>query len=96
MSASAKKNAVAFAGKENVEQTELRMGAEDFAYYSHQIPACFFRLGVRNETKNITSGVHTPTFDIDEYAIEKGMGMLAWLAVAESGISDPSTMEITV
>jgi len=28
----------------------------------------------------ITSGVHTPTFNIDESAIEKGMGMMAWLA----------------
>jgi hippurate hydrolase len=69
-----------FSGKENVEQTELRMGAEDFAYYSHQIPACFFRLGVGNISKEITSGVHTPKFNIDESAIETGMGIMAWLA----------------
>ena len=58
----AKRNAIAFAGDENVEETEMRMGAEDFAFYSHKIPACFFRLGVGNKEKNITSGVHTPTF----------------------------------
>jgi hippurate hydrolase len=69
-----------FSGKENVEETELRMGAEDFAYYSHQIPACFFRLGVGNISKEITSGVHTPKFNIDESAIETGMGIMAWLA----------------
>ena len=71
-----------YAGKENIEQTELRMGAEDFAYYSHQIPACFFRLGVGNIQKQITSGVHTPKFNIDESAIEIGMGVMAWFAAS--------------
>jgi hippurate hydrolase len=78
----AKEQAKLFAGNENVEETELRMGAEDFAYYSHKIPGCFFRLGAGNKEKNITSNVHTPTFNIDERAIENGMGMMAWLAVA--------------
>lgn len=78
----AKQKAGEYAGKENVEETELRMGAEDFAYYSHKIPACFFRLGVGNIAKGITAGVHTPKFNIDENAIETGMGMMAWLAVS--------------
>jgi amidohydrolase len=78
----ARKNAEAYAGIENVSETELRMGAEDFAYYSHKIPACFFRLGAGNKAKGITSGVHTPTFNIDEAAIELGMGMMAWMAVS--------------
>lgn len=77
----ARKAAEAYAGTDHVFETELRMGAEDFAYYSHQIPGCFFRLGAGNKEKGITSNVHTPTFDIDEQAIEKGMGMMAWLAV---------------
>lgn len=62
-----------------VEETELRMGAEDFGYYSQVIPGCFYRLGVMNKALGITSGVHTPTFNIDESAIETGMGMMAWL-----------------
>ena len=78
----AKRKAAEFTGEENVEETEMRMGAEDFAFYSHRIPACFFRLGVGNIKNNITSGVHTPTFDIDEHAIEQGMGIMAWLAVS--------------
>ena len=77
----AKEQAAIFIGKENVEETELRMGAEDFAYYSHKIPGCFFRLGAGNKAKGISSGVHTPTFNIDEKAIENGMGMMAWLAI---------------
>jgi amidohydrolase len=75
----AKEKASLFIGDRNVEETEKRMGAEDFGYYSQQIPGCFFRLGVMNEAKGITSGVHTPTFNIDESAIEIGMGMMAWL-----------------
>ena len=67
----ARKKGEEYVGKQNVEETELRMGAEDFAYYSHQIPGCFFRIGAGNKAKGITSGVHTPTFNIDENAIEK-------------------------
>ena len=78
----AKLKAAEFVGNENIEETELRMGAEDFAYYSHKIPACFYRLGVGNISKGITSGVHTPKFNIDENAIEIGMGVMAWLAVS--------------
>lgn len=81
LSLEARKLAEAFVGEQQVSETELRMGAEDFAYYSQQIPACFFRLGAGNKAKGITSGVHTPTFDIDERAIEQGMGMMAWLAI---------------
>ena len=73
LSAAAKLKAANYLGKENVEETELRMGAEDFAFYSHKIPACFFRLGTRNIARGITIGGHTPTFDIDEDAIEIGM-----------------------
>ncbi|MEO6894805.1 MAG: M20 family metallopeptidase [Ginsengibacter sp.] len=78
----AKRKAGEYEGEENVEETEMRMGAEDFAFYSHLIPACFFRLGVANMKRGITSGVHTPTFNIDEEAIETGMGIMAWLAVS--------------
>lgn len=69
--------AAQFMGHERVEETELRMGAEDFGYYSQKIPGCFFRLGTGNLKKGISSGVHTPTFDIDEDAIEIGMSMMA-------------------
>jgi amidohydrolase len=78
----AKDLAKKFMGDENVETTELRMGAEDFGYYTQLIPGCFFRLGVMNEAMGIVSGVHTPTFNIDESAIETGMGMMAWLGAS--------------
>lgn len=75
----AMKAAETYLGTDYVSETELRMGAEDFGYYAQEIPACFFRLGTMNTEKGITSGVHTPTFNIDEDAIEVGMGIMAWL-----------------
>jgi amidohydrolase len=71
-----------YLGADNVETTELRMGAEDFGYYSHQVPGCFFRLGVGNRAAGITANVHTPVFNIDERAIRIGMGVMAWLAAS--------------
>jgi hippurate hydrolase len=68
-----------FLGADRVLETEVRMGAEDFGYYTQQIPGCFYRLGVMNAAKGITAGVHTPTFNIDESAIEIGVGLMAWL-----------------
>lgn len=79
LTATASQLANEYMGAENVSETELRMGAEDFGYYAQQIPACFFRLGTMNTEKGITAGVHTPVFNIDENAIEIGMGMMAWL-----------------
>jgi len=75
----ARLHAEQFVGSENVLETEMRMGSEDFGYYTQLIPGCFYRLGVMNIEKGIISGVHTPTFNIDESAIETGMGMMAWL-----------------
>ena len=75
----ARAEARAYLDPERVLETEVRMGAEDFGYYTRQIPGCFYRLGVMNVEKGITAGVHTPRFNIDEGAIEIGMGMMAWL-----------------
>ena len=70
-----------YMGEAQVEPLDIWMAAEDFAYYSQEVPACFYRLGTRNEAKGIVSSVHTNTFDIDEDAIEDGCGLLAYLAV---------------
>lgn len=79
----AREAAVLYLGEENVVDLDLWMGAEDFAYYSQEVAACFYRLGTRNEARGITSGVHTPTFDIDETALETSIGLMAWIAVQE-------------
>ncbi len=79
----AKAAAIAYMGEENIVDLDLWMAGEDFAFYTHHVDACFYRLGIRNEAKGITSGVHTPTFDIDEDALAIGPGLMAWLAVNE-------------
>jgi amidohydrolase len=83
----ARKAAEAYVGVENLVDLDLWMGAEDFAYYSHEVPSCFYRLGTGNEGKGTTLGVHTPKFNIDEDAIEIGIGLMAWLALAELSAS---------
>jgi len=77
----AKKHAEEFLGKENVSELELRMTGEDFSFFAQKVPACFYRLGTGNKSKGITSGVHTPTFNIDESALKTGMGLMAWIAL---------------
>ena len=83
LTASARKNAEAYLGKENVLDLDIWMAAEDFAFYSQETNACFYRLGTRNEANGITSSVHTSTFDIDEKALLTGVGLMSYLALCE-------------
>ena len=64
-------------GEVNVEELPIRLTAEDFSFYSQEVPVCFFRLGVRNEEKGIIFGVHHPKFNIDDQALKIGMQMMA-------------------
>ena len=72
-----------YLGLENVEELEMRMTSEDFAYFSQKVPVCFYRLGIKNEAKGITANLHSPTFNVDENSLETGMGMMAWIAAKE-------------
>ncbi len=72
----AQEAAIAYLGKENVIDLDLRMTAEDFSYYTQSIPGCFYRLGTGEST-----GLHTSTFNVDEKSLEIGMGMMSWLAL---------------
>ncbi|HRY32512.1 MAG TPA: M20 family metallopeptidase [Bacteroidales bacterium] len=72
-----------YLGEDKVVLLDMRMTAEDFAYYAQLVPACFYRLGTADVSRGITSNLHTPSFDIDEKALETGMGLMAWLAYCE-------------
>lgn len=74
-----------YLGKENVLDLDIWMAAEDFAYYSQVADSCFYRLGTRNESRGITSSVHTPTFDVEESALEQSTGLMAYLAIKQLG-----------
>ncbi|RYU95528.1 M20 metallopeptidase family protein [Emticicia agri] len=78
-----KSEAIEYMGAANVIDLDLWMAGEDFAFYSQVVDSCFYRLGTRNEAKGIVSGVHTPTFDVDETALEIGPGLMSWLAIRE-------------
>jgi metal-dependent amidase/aminoacylase/carboxypeptidase family protein len=83
LTARVRKYAESYMGKENVVDLPIRMTGEDFAFYSHHIPACFYRLGVGNAAKGITSPLHTDTFNVDEDCLEHSIGLMSWLAINE-------------
>ncbi len=68
---------------DNVNFLPIRMTAEDFSYFSKEVPSCFYRLGTANKEKGIVHNLHTSRFDIDEKSLGIGMGLMAWLAIAE-------------
>jgi len=68
-------------GKEKVQQVLPSMGAEDFALYGQKIPAFFYWLGVRNESKGYTAPIHNPKFSVDEDAIPVGVEAMTNLAI---------------
>lgn len=72
-----------YLGKEQIETLDIRMAAEDFAFYSQLVPATFYRIGTGNSSKNISSPVHTSTFNIDEDALEISTGLMCWIALSQ-------------
>jgi amidohydrolase len=83
LSARTREWVTAYVGEENVVDLDIWMAAEDFAWYTQEIPGCFYRLGTRNEARGIVHGVHTPLFDIDEEALALSTGLMAWIAINE-------------
>jgi amidohydrolase len=73
-------HAIEYLGEDHVVDLDIWMAAEDFAFYSQQTDACFYRLGVGNPDKGIVSSVHTPTFNVDEDSLEIGAGLMAFLS----------------
>ncbi len=73
--------AVEFAGQDHVVELPLRMTGEDFSRYGQRFPAVFYRLGTGGG--KFSNPVHHPEFDVDESALEHGMGMMAWIALQQ-------------
>ena len=67
-------------GKDKTHDLGLRMTAEDFAFYSHIVPVCFFRLGVGNTAKGITHNVHSARFDIEPKSMLTGLNVFSTIA----------------
>ncbi|WP_457269130.1 M20 metallopeptidase family protein [Pedobacter sp. UYEF25] len=81
----AKQCAIEFLGADKVEDLDIWMAAEDFAYFSQAADACFYRLGTGNKAKNTSNSVHTSNFDIDEDALKISTGLMAYIAVKQLG-----------
>lgn len=71
-----------FLGEENVVDLDIRMTAEDFAYFSQKMPGCFYRLGTSSPDGKFKAPVHNTHFDIDESALRTSVGLMAYLACA--------------
>jgi hippurate hydrolase len=66
-------------GETNVIDLDLRMAAEDFSFYTHQVPGCFFRLGTAHNGQ-FEKPVHNARFDIYDEAIGIGVQMFCEVA----------------
>ena len=73
-------NACQFLGEENVEWLDLRMTAEDFAFYQQKIPGCYFRIGI-HEPGTPFSNLHRPNLIVDERSLELAGGLIAYNAI---------------
>ena len=72
-------NGVAFLGEENVEWLDLRMTAEDFAFFAQKTPACYYRIGIHIPDTPY-SNLHRPDLMVDERSIELAGGFVAYNA----------------
>jgi hippurate hydrolase len=77
----AEKWAREFMGTENVHTLDMRMAGEDFSFYTHHVPGCFFRIGTNKNGEQFTAPVHNAKFDIDEPAMQHGVGLFCWMAI---------------
>lgn len=71
-------------GEDKVKELPQLMTAEDFAWYSQKVPACFYRLGTSNPEKGIKAKQHTSDFNIDENAMKIGIETMVWITQALS------------
>lgn len=71
-----------FSGEHNVYEAPIWMAAEDFAYYTHQLPSVFYLVGIANSQKGIGAELHTPNFQIDEDAFDNAIGGLIYSALS--------------
>ncbi len=83
--ASFKEQAQQYLGADQVLDLDIRMTAEDFAYFSQAAPAVFYRIGTGNKDKGIIHPLHSDQFNVDESVLEFAPGLLAFAAVGFLG-----------
>ena len=73
-------NAVAYLGPDRVEWLDMRMTAEDFAFFAQKIPACYFRVGIHTPGTPF-SNLHRPNLIVDEASLPIAAGLMAFNAI---------------
>jgi len=70
-------------GEDMVYRSELTMGAEDFSFFSQQVPGFYFFLGVNKPGADplTTPGNHSPLFTIDDGALPVGVKALTHMTI---------------
>ena len=65
----------AVAGKDNVVEPPLQMGAEDYAYFAKEVPSMYFFVGAtaKGIDPAIAPSNHSPQFNMDESALDLGL-----------------------
>jgi len=67
-------------GMKSIETFDIRMGSEDFAFFTEKYPCVYYRTGIRKKDAPVRN-IHTPDFDIDEQSMKTGVANLCWLAI---------------
>lgn len=70
-----------FLGEDKVTELDIRMTAEDFAFYAQKYPATFYRLGVGYTDGTKSGGLHSPSFLANEDALKTGVETMSYLAL---------------
>ena len=68
-------------GKENVLLTKATTGAEDFSYFSREVPGFYFFLGGMTPGNETPFPHHTPDFFIDENGLIHGVKVLTQMSL---------------
>jgi hippurate hydrolase len=68
-------------GADAIKPLEKRMTSEDFAFFSQQIPICYYRVGTASLDGSNQSNVHTSTFDIDPQSMEIALKTMSYAAI---------------
>ena len=77
-------------GEEHVLSKKARStSGEDYSYMTQEKPGAMLCLGIRNEAKGITAGLHQADFDIDEDALDVGVRVFVQFVLDHmNGIKD--------
>ena len=76
-----KRLAIQLLGEEKVENMDIRMTAEDFAWFTQLIPGMMYRFGVGDPGSEQPYSLHSPKFKAKESALRTGISLMTYLAI---------------